>query len=123
MSNREEFLTDLLITAGDGYADCGLPVRGYDQRFGPERHFLIDDPEVDSPSEDLVEPHTWKVTTKTVERGLERIAKPNPIKHMTDTWKDHLQILNLSDGEHGDYDAIDAMAVVEVGLWGEVVYG
>ena len=120
---REEFLEEILDCAGQGHAQF-IDLQGYNEKYGPGSNYTILD---DGIKDGQVR---FPVTLDVVRKGFGLIAKAahtegneTNIKYLPDSQRKQINEVNKSNGDEGDYDAVDAMAIVEIGLWGEVVYG
>ena len=120
---RDEFLEEILDCAGQGHAQF-IELRGWSEKYGPGPNYTILD---DGIEEGRVQ---FPVTMDVVRKGFGLIAKAKSegdgktsIKYLHDEQRKLINEINKSNGDEGDYDVNDAMAIVEIGLWGEVVYG
>jgi len=112
---RREFLEDILYTAATGYAEAGIPHRfGSSQTDAPDAvtvvWLLVNDGE-----------ETRRATADTVARAF-GLLRNGPVRCVRgDVAGDWLNWYRECDA--GQYDAGDAMTLVEIGLWGSPVYG
>lgn len=140
----QSVLSDILITAVEG--GIGYWARGYGYHWSDERPettsitvvefesaaeaFDLDIRYDFSELDDIVENGVhqldgfkWHITTDVIETGIERIlnnAGGNaPVGLSGRLFAD---VSNI-DNADWDYDANDADIIVQMGLWGEVVYG
>jgi hypothetical protein len=129
----------------NGILDTAVEHNGYgffyiytDGRDDPEPYILA----IDKEDEGEDWPKTILIDLNTIRKGLDVINRstmqvdpkdPNagPVLHNIDTGerlylspdiRKQLMLCNISNGEYGDYDVIGALAVVECGLFGKVVY-
>lgn len=67
----------------------------------------------------------YRVTRETVAHGLSEIGNfSKEVPWASESWRRRVTAISRVNGEHGDdIDAADASNVVEVALFGEVVYG
>ena len=117
VTDREEAYEDILVTAVEGGINYWFSVA----RWNGSKAVGYDmDADEDKPAK-----HT--ITVATVRKGLNLLAKGkgwHPTKPAPQWWKDKWR-----EAYEGcatcdwDYDAGDADAIVQVGLFGEVVYG
>lgn len=110
---RTEFLTGILSTAAEGGINYWAGVGAY-KWDGPATLRRIELVELEEDPNDPKHQHT--VTLDTIERGLGLLRQVAPAK------KD-LFLADQTDGQCGDFDAADADAIVQVALFGELVYG
>ena len=136
-------LSDLLITAVEG--GIGYWARGYDYRWSDEhpettRIVVV---EYESAAQDLgldiwsdwneldtahengdmrLVGYTWGITTHTIECGIQAIL--NSDFGGCNNLKGRL-FADVTNIDHAgwDYDALDADVIVQMGLWGKVIYG
>ena len=118
---RKQFLADVLCT----YLEGGIQLGGIGWVNSAVTHDDADGiPEYDSAViqyEDAENGETHTVTPDTVARGLGIMAK-GPVKYLgEETRNRYLTASRENDG--GDIDAPDATNIIEVALFGEVVYG
>jgi hypothetical protein len=129
MTTRTEFLTDLLVTAIE---NCGY---GW---------FEVDEYDPDQGTATITDSHTgleYKVNLSTMSKGLGVIREATlgpatdhngfPVQTNRETGdrlyfggppRTDLLICDQTNGEDGEYDVIGALAVLECGLFGQVVY-
>lgn len=122
-TNRDEFLEEILDAAGQGHAEF-MELEGWSEAHGPGPNYTIIDDGIEDGNDKFL------VTLATVRRGFGIIAKAKhteanetDVKYLPDSQRKRINEINKSNGDDGDYDAIDAMAIVEIGLWGAVTYG
>lgn len=126
---RIRFLSDLLTTAVEGGINYWCQVAEYRIWANP-----------DAPSGELVErddPYAvvvdydgdeHRIDLDVIARGINRITdgKVTYYNHGYQNTDRRMASLNRSNGQDddlGDYDAWDADAVVQAGLFGELIYG
>lgn len=118
MSERQQFLTDLMCTAIEHYG-YGFPEALEYEPDGDKPHaFIIDRYE----SEDITDPgelEQYYITPLTMAHGLS-VIRDWPAKS---EWVKDLLLSDRTNGDDGDYDVIGALAVLECALFGKVVYG
>jgi hypothetical protein len=68
------------------------------------------------------EQRDWKVDPGTIVQAFERLAEDAPVLHVSTRTRNRL-LGAYDDLEAGDIDADDADMLVQIGLFGEVVYG
>lgn len=117
---RTQFLNDLLITAIEGgmtsqWAEFRSIER--DEELNIVKAVLVDeyDP-VD------MAPQSWTVTIDTMAKGL-AVHRNDPAFTEQCEGGNGLTLADRTNGEDGDYDAIDADAILQLGLFGKVVFG
>ena len=110
---RTEFLTGILCTAAEGGINywAGVGTYKWDGPAGLRQIQLV---EREEDPKDPKGQHT--VTLKTIEKGLGLIRAVAPNRQ-------DLFLADQTDGEDGDFDAADADAIVQIALFGELVYG
>lgn len=130
---RGKFLTDLLTTAVENHGYGWFHVEQYKwEGRAPEDVFaVITETEDDTP-------RTFTITIDTFAKGLAVIrdaivatSDDGTYLHNAETFerlgfggteRDELLLADRTNGDDGDYDVIGALAVLECGLFGEVVY-
>jgi len=114
-AERKEFLSDLLVTAIEHYG-YGFPtVHEYHHPEGkPGEWFAVisDRYEEDASGADK----TYRVDIDTMAKGIGVWRRS---AHMPKAFT----LADRTNGDDGDFDVIDALAVLECALFGEVVYG
>lgn len=122
-SRRTEYLTDILGTAAHVHAEC-VDVTGFREEYGPGPNYTIHDDSI----EDGVT--AFPVTLETVRRGLRLVRNATAegdgttIKHLGEGMRREIMKGDRSNGEDGNWDdGFLVSAVVEIGLWGQVMYG
>jgi hypothetical protein len=136
-AKRTEFLTDLLITAIENYGYAPwMVVDEYDPDKGTA---LIQEVDEDGNHE-----ATFQITLDTMAHGLGIIRNAvlrvpdqpglfdtEPVRHNAKTderlfvsgdMARRLALAYRSNGEDGDYDVVDALAVLECAIFGAVKY-
>ena len=114
-NERVEFLKDILITAIEGGITYWAEVLSYEPDYGEATVYDV--------GEELIYP----ITLDIIEKGItilttgENAGKSFCLGGM-DYWQQFL-LANLTNGEHGDYDADIADNIVQAGTMGEIVYG
>lgn len=126
---NKQLIEDIFQGSADAFANFGLPVEPYSESGGKEPHYYINDDGVDIDSPDQLPDGRYKVTHETVKRGLKRCldakveGDKTTIKYLPPTMLREI-ISTAITGEMGsEWDACYDTAVVEIGLWGRVVYG
>lgn len=124
---RNRFLCDVFITAlegGIGYWSQAI-----------EYHWTLPDTDTKSVDEsmdidgffaNIVDGEDGDkdhhIDAAVIERGLARIVS-GEIKQLRSDIRATVMLINLTNGDEGDYDAETADCIVQAGLFGEVVYG
>lgn len=108
---REEFLKDVLITAVEGGINYWASVDDYEPYKGT---VTIIEEEEGAP---------FKVTMDTVAKGIgiarkERIGSMIGLEYVKQFW-----LADETNGEDGDYDADIADQIIQLAIFGKVVYG
>lgn len=124
-TQRTQFLNDVLVDAIEG---------GMTGQWG-EIYALKRDDDLNiisckvTDSIDPIEdkPQTWTVTIETIAKGFSlwresRKSETGYLFHAS-AGNGALAEADTTNGEDGDYDAIDADALLQLGLFGEVIYG
>jgi len=131
-SQRDQFLDDVIVTAVEG----GVGYWSFAQAYRWHRDGDYDTPPEDGVTvelraiEDGDDPQDWtRVDRALIAAAMERLAS-GPVHSLHDSIRGRLvgQYVIARDGrwmDGGDYDfdAGDADIIVQVGLFGEVVYG
>jgi len=109
---REEFLADVMTTAVEGGIGYWSRVRGYKWDCPPAEATV----EVQS-----IDDRKWAVVTiGTIAKGIGKVFR-DEVKINPELRK---RIIRASvQNDAGELDASDADAVLQVGIFGEVVYG
>jgi len=136
----EGVLSDILITAVEG--GIGYWARGYNYHWSDENPETTSitviefeeaaalgydiwsywnelDTAHDNGDKDL-NGYTWGVTIHTIESGIQAIlndSHPSPLKTRL------LEYVTDIENADWDFDAVDADVIVQMGLWGKVIYG
>jgi len=118
MSKREEYLGDILDTSAHVHAEC-VNVKGWTEGHG------------DGPNYSLWEDEWYTVTLDTVRRGLGLIRKAKPdgeggttVRYLSEGMRREILRGDRTNGDEGGWDdGYLCSAVVEIGIWGAVVYG
>lgn len=113
-AKRTEFLNDLLTDAIEGSIDYWIDsidaklVKPSDDAFTwyYEYALIVDD-----------EGDEHEITIDTIVKGMQFIVKRNAERDKA------LILANRTNGDDGDYDALDCDKIVQFGLFGELVYG
>ncbi|WKW86167.1 hypothetical protein SEA_JONJAMES_194 [Gordonia Phage JonJames] len=123
---RKAFLSDILITAELNYwATVDLPV----VEDAPD-DYILDYITVGYRVTPYDDNRERLVTLATIERGLAMMRHPScsyinngyrPDYH--GSTQQRFAQLSDTDGDEGDYDTLDADAIIQLGLFGKVVYG
>jgi hypothetical protein len=110
---REEFLKDTLITAVEGGINYWGAVADYDPDAGTvtvyEKEYL------DTPDE-----KAFPVTMDTMARGWGQYVKR--VGKAPTGYARQALLANRTNGDDGDFDADVADVVLQLGIFGEVVY-
>lgn len=134
-SERTEFLTDLLTTAIENFGYGWFTVDEYEWENPPAggAYAVVTDED---------EGETHRIDLDVIVRGLRVIRdattqvdprQPNdgPVLHndrngfrlfVSPAQRRNIMLADRTNGDEGDLDCIDALAVVECGLFGRVVY-
>lgn len=119
---RKEFLTDLLTTAVEGGINYWAGVIRYKwdtdtgTALGEAFVDLYETEEAyDKKPEDI---EVFHVTIDTIAHGIGILREKHAHYPPKAFWE-----ADRTNGEDGDYDAGDADAILQAGLFGEVVYG
>ena len=126
-SQRDQFLDDVIVTAVEG----GVGYWSFAQAYRWHRDGDYDTPPEDGVTvelraiEDGDDPQDWtRVDRALIAAAMERLAS-GPVHSLHDSIRGRLvgQYVIARDGGEYDFDAGDADIIVQVGLFGEVVYG
>jgi len=123
-NRRTEYLHEVLDMAAHVHVEC-VDVTGYREKHGPGPNYTIHDDSI----EDGVT--SWPVTLDTIRKGLRLVREATPdgeggtsIKFLTEGMRREIMLGDRSNGENGNWDdGYLVSAVVEIGLWGQVMYG
>jgi hypothetical protein len=145
VADRQQFLTDVLVTALEGgisywayttayrwyYPDLagGTAEPGPGDTANAWAHVVIEDDGDGDPSDRGADKHT--IDLELISRGLGRIAGSTPIEHLGEVTRRSVRYCNrvndLAPDQAPSYvvdiDADIADQIVQVGLFGRVVYG
>lgn len=108
---RKEFLDDLLITAVEGGINYWAQVSGYKFTDVPG--------EAEVTVHDLESEHQHFVDIDVIAKGLGRLQQDEGLRSL---YSD-LLVASRTNGEDGDFDASGADVVLQLGIFGEVIYG
>jgi hypothetical protein len=127
---RTEFLSDVLVTAIESGSSGWFVVDEYEPD-GPDAHAVIRaDDEPGAPR---------RVTLGTIAHGLAiiRDARPRPVEdgvlvlhnagtgqrlYMSYDMRRRIMLADRTNGDDGDLDVVDALAILECALFGAVTY-
>lgn len=125
---RTEFITDVFTTALEGGINYWAVVTEY-QHDGDYPHATIVDAEAHYQDE-ITPETTWHVDLDTIAKGLNRItkAKAGEIEYLHEGHRRLVAAANRAndcapDGHNDDIDADVADNILQVALFGKVVYG
>ena len=121
---RAEFFDDCLITALEGGIQYWAYVRNYRPHWNPDFH--SDHPRNMEPTTaDVIDADSEKayhVTPATIRLAFSRIRGKNPIQYLHDKTRARLRACYHSlDG--GEIDASDADILLQIGIFGHLIYG
>lgn len=110
---REQFLQDLLVTAVEGGIDYWanfqsiVKITKEDDYIGwwYESVNIIDE-----------DNESYVINHETIVKGINLLVKRNAERDKA------LILANRTNGDEGDFDALDADKIVQFGLFGELVY-
>ncbi|HEX2242595.1 MAG TPA: hypothetical protein VHK27_04975 [Gammaproteobacteria bacterium] len=131
---RNEFLTDLFVTAMEHGGYGAFRVHEYEWDMEPEDIYAVISfgDECESCDDGVCTSH--RVTLDTMARGLrvirDAVTKDDVLYNRTygmrlylaEASRRELMLCDRTNGDDGDYDVVDALAVVECALFGRVVY-
>lgn len=121
---REQFLSDLLVTAIEhaGYGFPGIVEYEPEPNGVPGKSFAViyDRYEEDDSANPPVK--TWRVDLDTMAKGLGVIRKHRAHGKAGAEWVSDLLKSDLTNAEDGDYDVVGALYVLECALFGDGVY-
>lgn len=119
---REQFLSDLLITAIE-HMGYGFPgVIEYEPQIDgnpADTYAVIYDRYEDQPEDGPKE--TWRVDITTMARGL-GVVRKLPGAGDVAGWVRDLILCDRTNGEDGDYDVVGALLVLECAIFGKPTY-
>lgn len=124
-TERKQFLFDVFVTALEGGIGYWSEASSY--HWSKSDTGTVDsDADLDGFYADIIdvedEGKHYTITPATIARGLGRITD-GKIDGIGGRWVADLMLANRTNGEDGDFDAAGADAVVQAGLFGQVVYG
>lgn len=113
-AKREQFIQDLFVTAIEGGIDYWANFQSINKIDKPgdtlgwwyESVHIIDD-----------DGDSYVIDKNTIVKGINMLVKLNADRDK------HLILANRTNGDDGDFDALDADKIVQFGLFGELVYG
>lgn len=109
---REQFYKDLLTTAVEGGINYWAAVSNYDPDNGTVTVYDMDE---EAESGEMVE---YEVNLDTIARGVRKL-----VNYFAPTDKIALRLAIRTNGEDGDFDSCDADAILQFGIFGQLVYG
>ena len=115
---RTQFLNDIVVTAAEGglsWADYIREYKKVDRGDGMEHYSFVvhyEDPSEDKQSSQFVD-------EELIASGLNKFLKDPKGRQ---EWKSHFREAS-KDNDAGMLDDEDASAIVEYGIWGELVFG
>lgn len=120
-AERTEFLSDILLTATGGITYWATVT---------DSEELVDKVRTGTAIQSITlvdqeESSTHTVTLDDVARGLKQLSSGslNYSNMGYDETPARLRLLDTTNGDESDYDALDADAVVQAALFGKIVYG
>lgn len=115
---REEFLADIIVTAVEGGINFWAAVSVYKWDGLPPREWHAVVHQLNDDESDYVETGV-KLDIEAVARGLKLIIDGKLVNETM------LTCIRRADKENdaGEIDSYDASAIVQAGLYGEVIYG
>lgn len=131
---RGQFLAGLLTTAVENGGTGWFFVHEYRwQGLAPEAvHAVISDMEDDDPETMTVTIDVMATGLAVIRNAIVATSDEGTYMHNAETFerlgfggspRDELLLSDRTNGDDGDYDVIGALAVLECGLFGTVVYG
>jgi len=119
MANRSEkrieFLKDVLSTAIEGGIDYWAVLWDYDCDKGTATIQVWN-----SDNENGVEGEKFYLTIDSVARGLKLLVEVGDVPAEI---KKNVGLADKTNGDDGDYDSIDADCIVQMAVFGKVIYG
>lgn len=113
---REEFLSDILITAVEGGTGYWAQVSNYNHTPAANAHVTLHEYHEED-DEGIIPQHL--VDLDTIEKGLDLYL--SFLKDRVDaTWREYMAA-NLQN-DAGDFDAEDADVIVQFAIFGEIKY-
>lgn len=124
-AEREQFLSDLLVTAIEhaGYGFPGIVEYEPEPDGNPGASFAViydryeEDEDQDEPSK------TWRIDIDTMAKGLGVVRKFRRDGKAGAQFVTDLLLSDRTNADDGDYDVIGALLVLECALFGDQVYG
>lgn len=121
-NERKQWLDDVFVTALEGGIGYWSECSEY-RWFGPDGEDPTDKfRAVIFDIADAPEPTRYVIDVSVITRGLALVTS-GKCKGVSGEWVGQLMLADRTNGEDGDIDADGADAVVQAGLFGEVVYG
>jgi hypothetical protein len=124
LTEREQFLSDVLITAVEGGVNywAGVSYYRWQDKDGNDVPASVTVHEMDDETGDYKEPGV-PITTKEIGRAIARIMDTtDEIKHLP-TWVRKDVFGASMDNDAGDIDANIADMIMQIAVLGEVTYG
>lgn len=111
---REQFLRDILCAFAEGGIQMIGEIVSRDFDADALEYKRVDVKYFDDPK-------THRVTIETIARGL-AVCRKGPVPYLSRLSRRRLNEC-YRDMDAGEIDAVDATNIVEIGLFGEVIYG
>jgi len=112
---RTEFLKDVLSTAIEGGIDYWSVLWDYDYDAGTATIQVWN-----TNNESQVEGDKIYLTIDSVARGIKLLVD---IGDVPEEIKKNVGLANKTNGEYGDYDSIDADCIIQMAIFGKIIYG
>jgi hypothetical protein len=118
-TNREEFLSDVLITAVEGGINYWASVSEYKPQNNPSSVRVH---EFDEDTGEYIEPGVL-ITTKEIGAVVKRIMDPDDDIKYVDNHTRSIVFQGAMEDDAGEIDADIADAIMQIAVLGEIVYG
>lgn len=123
---RIAFLRDIFTTAIEGGINGWATVESYhiwvDPSAASSELVAREDPTAEIKTYD--EEKTYDVDIDLIARGINMVVD-GTVEYFNNGYNEtskRIALLNRTNGADGDYDAIDADCILQLGIWGEIVY-
>lgn len=117
MKDRKQFLFDTVVTAAEHGISYWAIVCDYRWNNNPEKLYAM------VRIQDAESEKYHSITLETVAKGLRRICVTGEPIQLRDDIYENILLANRTNGAQGDIDAECADVIVQVGLFGDVIYG